>query len=68
MQDALIVHRPALAARELVLLFHGVGAGAEDLRPLGEALGRRFPGAWVVSVRSPDPSYFGAGWQWFSGA
>ena len=67
MQDALIVHWPALAARELVLLFHGVGGGAEDLRPLGEALGRRFPGAWVVSVRSPDPSYFGAGWQWFSG-
>lgn len=38
MQDALIVHRPATATTQLILLFHGVGSSAEDLRPLGQAL------------------------------
>jgi phospholipase/carboxylesterase len=69
MQDALIVHRPdASSARPagLVLLFHGVGSSAEDLRPLGEALAGPLAQAWIVSVRSPDASDLGQGWQWFS--
>src|SRR5450631_1698191 len=66
MQKALIVQRPAGPARQLVLLFHGVGGSPEDLGPLGEALGRRFESAWVVSVRSPDVSEFASGWQSFS--
>jgi phospholipase/carboxylesterase len=33
--------------------------------PLAEALAAANPAAWVVSVRSPDPSDFGIGWQWF---
>jgi phospholipase/carboxylesterase len=71
MQADLIIRQPiaieaAADAAELVLLFHGVGSSAEDLQPLGEALASRRPGAWVVSVRSPHPSDFGHGWQWFS--
>lgn len=66
MQDALIVQRPATTARHLVLLFHGVGASPEGLRPLGAAVARHFKDAWVVSVRSPEASDFGSGWQWFS--
>jgi phospholipase/carboxylesterase len=69
MQDDLVIQRPdtaALQSAELLLLFHGVGSSAEDLRPLGQALALQRPGAWVVSVRSPQPSEFGAGWQWFS--
>ena len=66
MNDALLIQKPAIAARQLVLLFHGVGASPEDLRPLGEALAERLKDAWVVSVRSPDASDFGSGWQWFS--
>ena len=66
LQDALVIHRPATAATQLLLLFHGVGSNAEDLRPLGAALADRFAQAWVVSVRAPDPSDFGTGWQWFS--
>jgi phospholipase/carboxylesterase len=66
----LVIHRPAPSAAgtpvPLVLLFHGVGSRAEDLRPLGEVLATTFPSAWVVSVRSPDRSDLGAGWQWFS--
>jgi len=66
MQDALIVHRPAAAPTQLVLLFHGVGGSAEDLRPLGAALAAHLPQACIVGVRAPDASNFGAGWQWFS--
>jgi len=69
MNSDLIVQRPSKAATspaELLLLFHGVGSSPEDLLPLGHALAKQRPGAWVVNVRSPDRSDFGAGWQWFS--
>lgn len=69
MQDDLTLQRPeasAMQAAELLLLFHGVGSSAEDLQSLGRALAAKRPGAWVVSVRSPQRSEFGAGWQWFS--
>lgn len=67
MQDDLILQQPEASVRsaELLLLFHGVGSSAEDLAPLGDALAVRRPHAWVVSVRAPDRSDFGAGWQWF---
>jgi phospholipase/carboxylesterase len=69
MQETLIVQRPPAASTspaELLLLFHGVGSSAEDLVPLAQALAVGRPGAWVVSVRSPERSDFGSGWQWFS--
>lgn len=67
MHNDLLIQRPdAAATRHLLLLFHGVGSSAEDLRPLGEALAAQRPQACVVSVRSPDPSDLGQGWQWFS--
>ena len=66
MSDALIVHRPAEAPRQLVLLFHGVGADAADLAPLGEALIPHLPAACIVSVQAPDACDLGGGWQWFS--
>lgn len=68
MQDVLIIQRldvPQPRPTELVLLFHGVGSSAEDLRPLGETLVRVLKHAWIVSVRSPLESELG-GWQWFS--
>ncbi len=67
MRNDLLIERPEAAAiRQLLLLFHGVGSSAEDLRPLGEALAAQRPQACVVSVRSTDPSDLGQGWQWFS--
>lgn len=69
MPNDLVIQRPDASltqATELLLLFHGVGSSAEDLRPLGEALAANRPGAWVVSVRSPHRSEFGPGRQWFS--
>jgi phospholipase/carboxylesterase len=53
------------AAPQLLLLFHGVGSSAEDLSALGHALAELRSQSFVVSVRSPDPSDFGQGWQWF---
>ncbi|MGQ3004456.1 MAG: hypothetical protein ACT6Q6_19280, partial [Hydrogenophaga sp.] len=58
--------QPAVSSGALILLFHGVGAQPGDLVPLGQALAKRQPAAWVVSVRSPDPADLGRGWQWFS--
>ncbi len=65
MQDHILIHRPAKAA-ELILMFHGVGSRPEDLEPLGQALAVQFPAACIVSLRSPDASDLGHGWQWFS--
>jgi phospholipase/carboxylesterase len=62
----LIVQQPAGAARQLVLLFHGLGADAEDLRPVGQRLASEYPQALVVSLRAPHPCDFGFGYQWIS--
>lgn len=69
MNGAVIVQQPGPAAAvppELLLLFHGVGSSAEDLRPLGQALAGQRPQAWIVSVPAAHPSDFGTGRQWFS--
>jgi phospholipase/carboxylesterase len=60
-QAELIVQRPASPARQLVLLFHGLDADAEDLRPVGERLATEYPQALVVSLRAPYPCDFGFG-------
>jgi predicted esterase len=33
----MIIQQPSGIARQLILLFHGVGSTARDLAPLGEA-------------------------------
>jgi phospholipase/carboxylesterase len=53
-------------AAQLLLLFHGVGADAQDLHGLGQAIADRHPQAWVVSVQAPQSCDLGRGWQWFS--
>jgi phospholipase/carboxylesterase len=65
-QAALILQQPSGMARQLVLLFHGLGANEEDLRPMGERLAAEYPEALVVSLRAPHPTNFGCGYQWFS--
>ena len=42
-QEALIIQQPGGPARQLVLLFHGLGANEEDLRPVGERLAAEYP-------------------------
>jgi phospholipase/carboxylesterase len=61
-----VVQKPAGEARQLMVLFHGVGATPQDLLPLGECLAQTFPDAYVVSVQAPYASDMGQGFQWFS--
>ncbi len=64
--QALILQRPPQPA-QLILLFHGVGANAQAMAPLGRAYARAFPQALVVALDAPTPSELApGGWQWFS--
>ena len=65
MTEALVLQQPPLA-QQLVLLFHGVGATAQDLAPLGRRIAAEFPHAVVASIPAPDASDLGGGRQWFS--
>jgi phospholipase/carboxylesterase len=65
MNESIVIQRPGAAA-ELVLLFHGVGASANDLAALGRIVADAKPGAMVVSVNSPHASSLGRGFEWFS--
>ncbi len=66
MHDSMIIQRPHGPASDLVLLFHGVGATARDLAPLGAIVAKARPEAMVVSVNAPHPSSLGRGREWFS--
>lgn len=64
---SLIVHPPAGGqAKQLFLLFHGVGAAPDDLVPLGQILAQQFPDSAVVSVQAPDDCPYSSGFQWYS--
>lgn len=66
MHESMIIQRPDGPSSELVLLFHGVGATANDLAPLGAIVANAMPEATVVSVSAPHPSSLGRGREWFS--
>ena len=65
-QESLVIHSPDDPPAQLILLFHGVGADADDLVPLGEHLAAEFPQALIVSVIGSEPADIGHGRQWFS--
>lgn len=66
MRDASVLVARPQHARQLVLLFHGVGSSAAGLAPVGEAMARAMPDAMVVSVDAPHASTLGCGREWFS--
>jgi len=66
MSMSMIIQRPSSIAEQLILLFHGVGANAHDMAPLGKRLASAFPAAFVVSVDGAHASDLGTGRQWFS--
>lgn len=66
LNESIVVARPAGAAAQLMLLFHGVGATPQDMVPLGERLAGVYPQACIVSVCAPVPADSGNGYQWFS--
>jgi phospholipase/carboxylesterase len=65
-QNAHVIQQPALPAAQLILLFHGVGADAQSMRPAGERLAAEFPRAMVVSVAAYQRADMSSGFQWFS--
>lgn len=66
MSEHVVVQMPEGEPGQLFLLFHGVGSTPEHLVSLGRRLAEEFPSAAVISVRGPDRSDMGAGYQWFS--
>ncbi len=66
MSDSIIIQQPAQAAQQLMVLHHGVGGSALDLKPLGQHLAALFPNAFIVSVHAPHAGDAGVGAQWFS--
>jgi phospholipase/carboxylesterase len=64
--DAFFIQRPAGAAQQLFLLFHGVGGTPEDMQALGERLAQAFPQAAIVAVAAAFDCDLGRGRQWFS--
>jgi phospholipase/carboxylesterase len=65
-REALVLQQPDGDIRQLVLLFHGLGADEADLRPVGERLAREYPQALVASLRAPHPGRSGCGYQWYA--
>lgn len=63
--NELVIHRPDGAAAQLVVLCHGYGADEHDLVPVGERFAAEYPAALVVSLRAPQRSAFGFGYQWY---
>ncbi|AFJ46187.1 hypothetical protein EBL_c10770 [Shimwellia blattae DSM 4481 = NBRC 105725] len=64
--DHFVVQSPAAPARQLILLFHGVGDNPVAMGEIGRWFAPLFPEALVVSVGGPSPSGPGAGREWFS--
>lgn len=64
-ETSIILQQPA-SADELVLLFHGMGATAQSMAPLGSLLAQYSPRSVVVSVQAPHRSHLGQGAEWFS--
>ena len=66
MSDASIVLHTPFDAQELIVLFHGVGASAQSMVPLGQAVAHQALRSVIVSVQAPIPSSLGHGAEWFS--
>ena len=65
MTSFIVIQKPA-APQQLILLFHGVGANAQGLVPVGQQFAGKFPAAMVVSLEGLHACDFGQGRQWFS--
>ncbi len=66
MNSSIVVQQPAGPARQLFLLFHGVGSNPESMQPVATRVAREFPHAMVVCVAAPFDCDLGTGLQWFS--
>ncbi|MEW7311862.1 esterase [Buttiauxella gaviniae] len=64
--DHFVVQSPAAPAKQLLLLFHGVGDNPVAMGEIGSWFAPHFPDALVVSIGGPAPSGPYQGREWFS--
>jgi len=64
--SSIIIAKPDAQPEQLMLLFHGAGADAQSMTPVGLTLQNAFPQAWIISIEAPTRSRFGPGFEWFS--
>lgn len=62
--DHFVVQRPANPAKQLLLLFHGVGDNAANMAQIGRLFAPHFPDALIVSIGGVEPCG-PDGRQWF---
>jgi phospholipase/carboxylesterase len=66
-QPLAFIHQRPAQARQLILLFHGVGSTAQSMATLGLSYAQAFPQAQVVAIDAPYASELAPGGrQWFS--
>lgn len=63
--DHFVVQRPDKPAKQLLLLFHGVGDNAANMGQIGSWFAPLFPDAMIISVGGVEPCGPN-GRQWFS--
>lgn len=67
MKDAhFVVQRPTSPAKQLLLLFHGVGDNPVSMGEIGRWFAPVFPDALIVSIGGVEASGVAPGRQWFS--
>ncbi len=64
--DHFVVQSPSAPAKQLLLLFHGVGDNPVAMGEIGSWFAPLFPDALVVSIGGPAPSGPQQGREWFS--
>ena len=64
--DHFVVQSPTAPAKQLLLLFHGVGDNPVAMGEIGSWFAPVFPDALVVSIGGPLPSGREPGREWFS--
>lgn len=64
--DHFVVQSPESPAKQLLLLFHGVGDNPVAMGEIGSWFAPHFPDALIVSIGGPAPSGPYQGREWFS--
>ncbi|AMO47814.1 Esterase YpfH [Enterobacter sp. FY-07] len=64
--DHFVVQSPQTPAKQLLLLFHGVGDNPVGMGEIGSRFAAQFPDALVVSIGGAEASGPAPGRQWFS--
>ena len=64
--DHFVVQSPSAPAKQLLLLFHGVGDNPVSMGQIGSWFAPHFPDAMIISIGGVEPCGPAPGRQWFS--